>query len=91
MAKKILNNKVEFVAGGKSVIVKLSDFELKELREYSDYKKGEDLSKMTMAKINNFGLHAFTRYTLKNSSKAGRICATFPYHDYDYVMWVLNN
>lgn len=89
MAKKILNNKVEFSAGGKYVKVRLSDEELKDLRRYSDYDKGADLSKMMFGTIHNFSLYAFLDYTLKTSQKACRVMEVFPYHEYDYVMWNL--
>lgn len=89
MAKKILKNKVEFSAGGKYVKVRLSDEELKDLRTYSNYDKGTDLSKMTSGTIRNFSLYTFLDYTLKTSQKACRVMAAFPYNEYDYVLWDL--
>lgn len=89
MGRKILNNKVNFFAGGKEVTVRLSDKELKVLKQYSNYRKGTDLDKQTMMEIYNFSLYAYLDYDLKGSSKGGRVRITFPYHDYSSVWWEL--
>ena len=87
--KKILNNKVCFSGGGKEITLKLSDKELKLLREYSIYSKGTDLNRMTYAQIYNFSLYAYFDYDFKGTTKGCRVKQAFPYHDYDKILWEL--
>jgi hypothetical protein len=89
MGKKVLNNKVNFFAGGKEVTIKLSDKELKTLKNYSVYHKNDNLYQLTMMQMHNFSIHAYCDYVLKGSSKAAKVKVAFPYHDYDNVWWEL--
>lgn len=92
MERKVLNNKVKFCAGCKEVVIKLSDKELKDLRSHTNYNftKGVARSTLTFGELYNFGLYAFLDYDLKKSpSKAARVKAQFPYHEYDRIFWYL--
>lgn len=90
MERKVLNNKVKFYAGCKEVVIKLSDKELKDLRCHTNYSKGVDRNTLTMGDMYNFALYAFLDYDLKKSpSKAARVKAQFPYHEYDRIYWYL--
>jgi len=89
MGKKVLNNKVNFFAGGKDVTIRLSDKELKTLKRYSIYHKDDNLDRLTMMQMYNFSLHAYFDYELRGSSKGARVTLAFPYHDYDNVWWEL--
>ena len=89
MERKILNNKVNFFAGGKDVTIRLSDRELKILKQYSNYHKGDNLDKMTMMEMYNFSMYAYFEYELKGSAKGSRVKLAFPYHDYSTVWWKL--
>lgn len=90
MERKVLNNKVTFYAGGKEVMVKLSNRELHDLRCHTNYAKGVDRDTLTMGDMYNFALYAFLDYDLKKSpSKAGRVKAQFPYHSIDRIHWNL--
>ena len=90
MERKVLNNKVKFYAGGKEVMVKLSDRELHDLRCHTNYKNGVDRDTLTMGDMYNFALYAFLDYDLKKSpSKAARVKKQFSYHEYDRIYWYL--
>ena len=89
MARKILNNKVNFFAGGKDVTIRLSDKELKTLKKYSIYHKDDNLERLNMMQMYNFSIHAYCNYELHGSSKAAKVTLAFPYHDYDNVWWEL--
>ena len=89
MERKILNNKVNFFAGGKDVTIRLSDRELKILKRYSNYNKDDNLDKMTMMEMYNFSMDAYFDYELKGSTKGSRVKLAFPYHDYSNVWWEL--
>ena len=54
MARNVLNNKVEFIAGGESLMMKLSDKELRQLRYSSQWRKGDDWENMLCGSIYNF-------------------------------------
>ena len=89
MARKVLNNKVEFIAGGESLTMKLSDKELKSLRHSSEWFKGDDWEKFTHGNIHNFAIYALLDYEWKSPYKAGKFCEKFPYRKYDDIHWFL--
>ena len=89
MARKVLNNKVEFMAGGKSLFMKLSDKELKSLRRSSEWCKGDEWENMLHGRIRNFSIYALVDYEWKSPHKAGKIYVNFPYREYDTIDWFL--
>lgn len=92
MERKVLNNKVKFYAGCKEVVIKLSDKELQDLRNHTNYNftKGVARATLTFGELYNFALWAFLDYDLKKSpSKAARVKEQFPYHEYDRIFWYL--
>jgi hypothetical protein len=91
MARKVCNNKVEITACGKSIVMRLSDGELKKLRNYSDRQKGEDWERMTMGNITHVSLYALFDYAIKSPSKTGRIHKEFPFHDFENAWWYLKD
>jgi len=86
--RKQCNNKVEFHACGKSVIFRLSDSELKQLRRNSIYTKGQDWEKFTHGSMYNFSAYAYFDYEVKGS-KRGRFIENFPYLKFDTIFWFL--
>lgn len=89
MARKELNNKVEFMAGGESLIMKLSDEELRSLRHSSQWCKGDDWEHMLHGRIHNFAIYALLDYDWKSPYKRGKFEAKFPYRKYDDIDWFL--
>jgi hypothetical protein len=89
MGRKVLNNKVEFLAGGESLIMKLSDKELRDLRRSSQWYKGDDWEHMLFGRIHNFAIYALFDYDWKSPYKRGRFTSKFPYRKYDNIDWFL--
>lgn len=89
MPRKVLNNKVEFIAGGESLVMKLSDKELRSLRHSSQWYKGDDWEHMTTGRIYNFAIYALLDYEWNSPHKRGRFAKVFPYRKYDNIDWFL--
>ena len=89
MAKKILNNKVEFMAGGESLIMKLSNKELRSLRHSSQWYYGDDWENALHGRIHNYAIYALLDYEWKSPYKTGRFGTKFPYRKYDNIDWIL--
>lgn len=87
--RKKLNNKVEFTGCGKSIVMRMSDHELRKLRVYSEKKKDSSIDDMKTGYIRNFSLYALFDYAIKSRSKCGRIRENFPYHDFELMYWTL--
>jgi hypothetical protein len=87
MERKVLNNKVEFVAGGESLFMRLSDKELRQLRHSSHWCKGDDWESMTHGRIENFAIYTLLDYDWKSPYKRGRFGAKFPYSVYNSIDW----
>ena len=48
MERKVLNNKVKFYAGCKEVVIKLSDKELQDLRNHTNYNFTKGVARATL-------------------------------------------
>lgn len=89
MARKVLNNKVEFLAGGESLVMKLSDAELRQLRRSSEWLKGDDWENMLHGRIHNFAIYALLDFAWQSPYKRGKFESKFPYRKYDNIDWFL--
>jgi len=87
--RKKLNNKVEFTGCGKSIVMRMSDPELRKLRVYSEKDNRSEKEMMNTGYIRNFSLYALFDYAIKSRSKCGRIRENFPYHDFELIYWTL--
>ena len=89
MAKKVCNNKVEFIACGKDITFRLSDEELKALKYHTIVtRKNEDRRNLTCGDMYNFAAYAFFEYDA-TPTKYGRFAKNFPYHDFETIYWNL--
>ena len=86
--KKTCNNKVEFTACGKSLVFRLSDKELRNLRVASIRHKGDDWEHFNCGHMYNFSAYAFFEYDTTRT-KYGRFAANFPYHDFEKIYWTI--
>ena len=89
MSKKVLNNKIEFIAGGESLLIKLSDKELKQLRHSSQWQNGNNWENMLHGRIHNFSIYALLDFEWKSPYKRGKFESKFPYRKYDDIDWFL--
>ena len=88
MARNVLNNKVEFIAGGESLMMKLSDKELRQLRYSSQWRKGDDWKNMLCGSIYNFSIFVLLDYDWKSPYRE-KFASKFPYLKYDSIDWFL--
>lgn len=86
--KKTCNNKVEFTACGKSLVFRVSDKELRNLRVYSIHRNGDDLEHFNYGYMYNFSAYAFFEYETTRT-KYGRFAANFNYHDFGEIYWTI--
>ena len=89
--RKVPNNKVEFSAHGESLVMRLSDKELFDLRCYSIHRgcKKDEWKKASSGFLYNFSAFALFDYDIKSASKRGRFHKTFNYHKFEQMYWYL--
>ena len=91
MERKVCNNKVEFIAAGKSAVFHLSDLELRRLRKSSVWVNGDDWERFTHGDIYNFSVFTLFGMEFKSQSKRQRFNRIFHYHDFDKMYWYIKD